>query len=198
MHGIKGWLVAGIGMNGGHHTPFNADGLMQDFGERREAIGGAGGIRHNQMVFGQLVVIDAEHNRQIRAVRRCRHQDALGTCRKMQRGFFFRGENAGAFHGDINAELFMRQLGGIFHSGHFDRAATHIDCIPMHDHIMRETAMHRVIAHQMRIGFHRTQIIDADNLKIRAAGFDDGTQHIAADTAKTIDGNTQGHSGFSS
>jgi hypothetical protein len=45
----------------------------------------------------------------------------------------------------------------------------------------------------MRIGFHRTQIVDGDHLDIGAAGFDDGAQDIASDAAEAVDGDFDGH-----
>ena len=57
----------------------------------------------------------------------------------------------------------------------------------------RETAVHAVELQQMRVGFHRTEVIDGNHLDIGAAGFDDGTQDVAADAAKAIDGDFYGH-----
>ena len=54
--------------------------------------------------------------------------------------------------------------------------------------------MHGIIAHQMRVGFNRAEIIQSDDLNIGASGFDDGAQNIAADPSKTINGNFYSHS----
>ena len=104
-----------------------------------------------------------------------------------------RGENAGAFEGNIHAHVLMRQLGRVTHSCHLDRAETHVDRVTGNLHLMRKTAMHRVKPQQMGIGFHRAKIVDGDHFNVPAAGFDDGAQHIAADAAKTIDGNFNCH-----
>ena len=53
--------------------------------------------------------------------------------------------------------------------------------------------MHRIVAQQVRVGFHRRQIVDGDDLDIVAVGLDDGAQDIAADAAKAVDGNADGH-----
>ena len=59
--------------------------------------------------------------------------------------------------------------------------------------VAREAAVHTVKAQQMRIGFHRSEIVDADDLDILALGLGNGAQDIAADAAKPIDGNTDSH-----
>ena len=53
--------------------------------------------------------------------------------------------------------------------------------------------MDGIEAQQMGVGFHRPQIVDADDFDIGAPRLDDCAQHVAADTAKAIDGNFYGH-----
>ena len=56
--------------------------------------------------------------------------------------------------------------------------------------------MHRIEPQQMRVGFHRPQIVDRDHLNIGATGFDDRAQDIAADPSESVDGNFDGHGGL--
>ncbi len=37
-------LVIGVGVNGGHQARFDAEGLVQDLGDRGQAVGGAAGV----------------------------------------------------------------------------------------------------------------------------------------------------------
>ncbi len=53
--------------------------------------------------------------------------------------------------------------------------------------------MHAVEAQQVRIGFHRAEIVDGNHFDIGAAGLDDGAQDVAADAAKTVDGDANCH-----
>src|SRR6516162_3488183 len=48
----------------------------------------------------------------------------------------------------------------------------------------------------MRVGLHRGEIVDPDDLDVLAIGFGDRAQHVAADAAKTVDGNANPHSSF--
>ena len=59
--------------------------------------------------------------------------------------------------------------------------------------VAREAAVHAVEAQQMRVGFHRAEIVDADDLDVRALGLGDGAQDVAADAAEAIDGNADSH-----
>ena len=47
--------------------------------------------------------------------------------------------------------------------------------------------MRGVVAQQVGVGLDRAEIIDADDLDIVALCFCDGTQHVAADPAKSVD-----------
>jgi hypothetical protein len=65
------------------------------------------------MILGQLVVIDAIDDGQVRAFRRRRDEDALRACLEMGRRLLPRGENARAFERDVDAERLVRKLGRI-------------------------------------------------------------------------------------
>ena len=67
------------------------------------------------------------------------------------------------------------------------------DRVAVDRHFMREAAMHAVVAQQMRIGLDRAEIVDGDDVDVLAAGFMDGAQDVAADAAKSVDGNSDGH-----
>ena len=62
------------------------------------------------MIPGQLVVIDAEHDGRVRAVGGRRNQHALGAGGEMRRCLGLGAEDTRAFHRDVDAEFFPRQL----------------------------------------------------------------------------------------
>ncbi len=89
----------------------------------------------------------------------------------------------------------MRQFGRVLDRRHLDRrvglaVGGDDEAVAFDGDGRRKSAMDRVIAQQMRIGFHRTQVVDRNHFDIRAIIFDDRAQDIAADTAKTVDGDT--------
>ena len=66
-----------------------------------------------------------------------------------------------------------------------DRAVADVDGVALDRHLAGEAAVHGVVAQQMGVGLDRAEIVDADDLDVLAAGFDDGAQHVAADAAET-------------
>ena len=102
----------------------------------------------------------------------------------------FDGEDAGAFQRDVDAELLPRQLRRILDGRHLDRAVADADRVAVDRDLAGEAAVHRIEAQQMRIGLDRPEIVDADDLDVLAAGFGDRAQHVAADAAESVDGDT--------
>ena len=51
-------LGAGISMDGGHGAHGDAEGILEDFGHRRQAVGGAGGHGDDGVIRGQGVIVD--------------------------------------------------------------------------------------------------------------------------------------------
>ena len=45
----------------------------------------------------------------------------------------------------------------------------------------------------MGVGLDRAEIVDADDLDVGAAGFDDGAEDVPADAAEAVDANPDGH-----
>ena len=56
-----------------------------------------------------------------------------------------------------------------------------------------KAAVHGIEAQQVRVGLDRSEIVDGDDFDIVAVGLDDGAQDIAADAAKAVNGNANGH-----
>ena len=110
---VEGRLVAGVGVDGRHEAVLDADGVVEHLGDRRQAVRRARGVRDDQMLLGQLVVIDAIDDREVGAVRRRGDDDALGARGQEDRRLVARGENAGAFDRDVDAEFLVRQLGRV-------------------------------------------------------------------------------------
>ncbi len=178
-------------MDRGHEAAVDADRVVQHLGDGRQAIGGAACVRDDQILGRQRVIVDAEDDGLVGAFAGGRDQHALGAGRQMRLAFLLRGEDAGAFHDDV--DFGPGQIGRIADRGDLDRAATHIDRIAADRHRGRKAAMHAVIAQKVGIGLDRAQIIDGDHLDIGAARFDDGAQHVAPDATETVDGDLDCH-----
>lgn len=69
------------------------------------------------MVLGDLVVVDAVDHGQVGAVGGCRDDDTLGAGGEVRRSLVLRGEDAGAFERDVDAEFLPRQLRRVLDRG---------------------------------------------------------------------------------
>ena len=120
VHRVERRLVAGIGMDRRHEALLDADRVMQHLGDRRQAVGRAGSVGDDDVVLGQLVVIDAIDDGKIGAVGGRGDEHALGAGGQMGRRLVLGGEDAGAFHRDVDAEILPRKLGRILDRGDLD------------------------------------------------------------------------------
>ena len=111
----------------------------------------------------------------------------------MRGGLVASGEDAGAFERDVDAELLPGQLGRVLDGGDLEFLIADGDLVAVDGHFMREAAVHAVIAEQMRVGLDRAEVVDGDDVDVLAAGFVDRAQDVAADAAKSVDGNSDGH-----
>ena len=193
VHRVQRRLVAGVGMDRRHHAFLDADGFMQHLGEGREAVGRARRIRDDEVILGQLVVVDAVDDGEVGVFAGGRDQHALGAGGQVGGGLVAGGEDARAFQRDLDAEFLVGQLGRVALGGHLDRAAADVDRVAGDLHLMRELAVHRIVAEQVGVGLDRAEIVDGDDLDVRTAGFDDGAQNIAPDASETVDRDLHSH-----
>ena len=64
MRQVEEFLIIGVGVDGGHGAAVDAEGFLENFGDGREAVGGAGSVG-NDVVGRRIVglVVDAENER---------------------------------------------------------------------------------------------------------------------------------------
>ena len=109
-------------------------------------------------------------------------------------GLVLGGEDAGAFHRDVDAEVLPRQLRRVALGGDLDLVAADHDRVALNLYFVREAAVHGIEAQQVGVGLDRAEIIDADDFDVLAAGFVDRPQDIAADAAKPVNRDPDCHS----
>ena len=185
--GIQGRLVARVGMHRGHEATLDPDRVVQDLRHRGQAVRRARGIGHHPVIVVQRPVVDAAHDGGVGVLAGGRDQHPPGTGLQVRCGLVAVGEEAGAFQNHVDAR--PGQGGGIPFGTDPDPALADVDPVRAFRDLAPEGAMHAVIAQQMRIGGGWIKIVDRHDLKIAAALFRDGPQHVAADAAKAVDGN---------
>ena len=71
MQRVEGRLIAGVGVDRRHEAFVDANEVVQHLGDRGQTIRRARGVRDDEMVLRQLVVIDAVNDGQVRAIGGC-------------------------------------------------------------------------------------------------------------------------------
>src|SRR5580693_7694977 len=150
------------------------------------------------MILGQLVVIDAIDDSQVRAFRRRRDEDALRTRLEVGRRLLTRGEDAGTFERDVDAEGFVRKLGRILDRRHLYLVAVDHHRVAVDLDLVRKAPVDTVVAQEVRVGLHRAQIVDGDDLDVLAARLQNSTQHQPPNPAEAIDRYLRNHRNVSS
>ena len=167
---------------------------LQHLGDGGQAVGRARGVRDDLVVARQLLVVDAIDDGEVGALRRRRDEHALGAGSQMHLRLVLVGEDARAFHDDVDAEVLPRQLGRILFGQHLDRRAeADVDGIAGDLHLAGESAVYAVVLKKMRVVLGRHQVVDGDELQVGALCLGGGTQHVSADAAKARDRNLHCH-----
>src|SRR5580658_131174 len=101
-------------MDGGHAAAENLEIVVNDFGDGREAIGGARGVG-NDVVPGGIVnvVVDSEDEGDIFILGGCGDDDFFDASAKVLPGVVGVGESSGGVENDLGADGFPRQRGGV-------------------------------------------------------------------------------------
>ena len=111
----------------------------------------------------------------------------------MGRGLFLRGEEAGAFERDVDAEIPVRQLRRVLDRRDLDALAVDDDEIAVDLHLCGELAVHGIVAEQVGVGLDGTQIVDRHDLDVRTTAFHDSAQDVAPDTPEAVDRDLHRH-----
>ena len=96
-------------MGGGKHSFFDTEGVMDDFGDGSDAVGGARGVGNNGLAM-RGVVIDAQYDGRsfFSFFEWSGEDDFLGAGVNMNGEIFFFGKAAGGLDDDIDIEVFPR------------------------------------------------------------------------------------------
>ncbi len=150
------------------------------------------------MLGGELVVIDAVNDGQIRILAGRRNQHLARAGGQMLRRIVALREDTGAFQRHVDAEVAPRQLRRVELGKHLDGARADIENAALNRDIAGEGAMHRIIFQEMRIGLDRSQIVERDDGDIVPSGFMYRPKDIAADPAKPVNAHPNSHAALRS
>ena len=193
VHRIQRRLVAGVGVDGRHHALLDADRVVKDADHRHEAVGGARGVRDDHVLLGELLMVHAVDDSEVGVFARGGDQHALGACGQVGGGLVLGREDAGALECDVDVELLVRQLSRVLDRGDLEGLVADRDGVALDLHVHVQRAVDAIVFQQVNVVFHRSEVVDGDDLDVRALVFQDGTKNQPTDPAKAVDRNTNSH-----
>src|SRR4029077_20640914 len=107
-------LVLGVGVDRRHQAPDQAELVIDDLGQRAEAVRGARGVGDDVLAAVVFVVVHADDNRQVFALGRRGDDDLLGSGVQVTLGLCGVGEDAGGLDDDVDPQVTPGQRGGAF------------------------------------------------------------------------------------
>ena len=188
-------LVVRVGVHGGHQRAIDPEGVLEHLGERHDAVRRARRVGDHvvrRRVVG--VVVHAHHDRDVLALGRRADDHLLGAGLEMGRRLLPIREQAGRLDHDLGADLLPRELRGISLREHTQLVAVDGDPVLRDRHLAVEATQDRVVLQQMREGLRVRDVVDADEVDVRAR-LPGGAQEVAADPSETVDTDLHAHRG---
>ena len=188
-------LRVGVGVDGGQQARLDAPAVVEHLGDRREAVGGAGGVG-DDVVLGRvvLVLVHAEHDGDVLVLGGRRDDDLLHGVVQMRLRLGGVGEEAGALDDDLRAFLGPGNLRGILVREDANLLAVDRDVVVVHDlDGAIEAAVGGVVAEEVGVGRGVGNIVDRDDLDVVGMPLQDRLQALPADAAESVDAYTCRH-----
>ena len=181
-------------MNSGHQAFYNTKLIVDNLGQRSQAVGGAGSVGHNRHILGVLIQVNAAHKGGgFLILSGGRNNNFLCTSGNMRGSFFSGAEHAGGLYDILGAAGRPRNLRRILLFVHFDGMAVNDKLTVFRLSATVELAVHGVIFEHINhvVGVDE-RIVDTYNFKnVRLSH--SGAENQATDTAKAIDANFNCH-----
>ncbi|GMT15539.1 hypothetical protein PFISCL1PPCAC_6836, partial [Pristionchus fissidentatus] len=191
---VDGLLGGGRGVHGGHQTLNDAEVVVDDLGEGREAVGRARGVG-DDVVVGRVVqlVVDAHHVHG-GISRGSRDDDFLGASLEMGVGLVDGGEDSSRLDDIVGASCSPGDLGRVLAVVHLDTVGAlallgHNEVVSLVLDAALEAAVGRVVVEQV----HHVVDVDegvVDGHHLNGVLLHGGAQHQTADAAKSVDSNS--------
>ena len=193
MRAVLQVLVLGVGVDGGHQTLDDADTVVEGLGHGSQAVGGAGCVG-DDVVDGRivLVVIDAHDDGDVLVLGGSRDQDLLGAGVQVGLGLGGVGEETGGLNDDVDAQLTPGKVRRIPLGEGLDLLAADLDGVIVVGDFFGEASEDGVVLQEMGEGLVVSEIVDGNHLEV-SAGCDKCAEVVAADAAKAVDSNLDGH-----
>ena len=167
--------------------------LVEDLGERRQAVGRARRVRDDLVllpdrIFSSLtpstIVMSGPLAGAVMTTFLAPAVEVLG-------GVVAVGEEAGRLEHDVDAEILPRQLRRIAQRQHLELVAVDRDAVALRLDSRVQVAEHRVVLQQVRERVRARQVVDRDEVDILVA--ERRPHDVAADPAEPVDPDPHSH-----
>ena len=163
-------LVAGVGVDRGHHAVADAERLVEHLGHGGQAVGRARRVGDDVVALGVVVALEVDPQRDgdVGLLGR-RGDDHLARARlEVLGGSGAVAEQPGRLDDDVGADVAPRQRSGIRLGEDRDLAVVDADGAVEHLDLARERPVDRVVAQQVREHLDVHHVVDADPLEVGA------------------------------
>ena len=193
--GIDGLLLARRGMDGGHQALLDAELLMHDLGERREAVGGAARVGHHAHIAAVEHMVHAHDEGRGRLVLGGRgDDDLLRAALEVAGRFLGVVVRAGGFDDVLRAAALPGDHGGVRLAEHADPVAVDDEVLILTLHRAGELTEHGIVLDHIDHVIHiRLAEIDAADVK-RLRTLHHDAQDDTSDSAEAVDADFDRHS----
>jgi len=110
---VNNKLVHGDGVDGSHEAFSNSPVVVEDLGDRGQAVGGARGVGDNVHVALVLIVVDSHHEHGGGVSGGARNNSFLGTSVQVESSGIGLGEDTGGFADEISSVLAPGDVAGV-------------------------------------------------------------------------------------
>src|SRR6056297_757054 len=186
--GVDQRLAARVGVDGRQRRGVDAELLVEDVCDRRDAVGRTGGVRDDVLAV-VLVVVDAVDQRLdgFFAFRRRGDDDLVGTGFEVEARVLFGPEDTGTLEGHVDVEVAPRQLAGALDVVQRDRGAADGQLVVFefeaveaaHDGVVLGEVLHVLEVHY---------VVDACEFEPRVLL--DRAEHAPTDSTESVESDT--------
>ena len=180
---INGLLGSSGSVNGGHQTGFDTEGVVQYFGDRSQAVGGAGSVG-NDVLASIGSVVNAHYEHRGRVFGRASQNNFLGTGSDVLASSLVGQEQTGSFGNNVNTDFVPTQVGRVTLSGNTYGFAVYNQVAVFNFNGTLETTVGRVVLQHVSHVVNIDQVVDTNNFDVRTLASQ--TEYETTDTAKTV------------
>ena len=175
-----------------HQAALDAELLVDDLAEGREAVRGAGSVGDDVLArVGRVVHAINEHRG--RVLRRSGHDDLLGTGRDVSARLLVREEQTRRLNDDLGTDFVPLEGSRILLGREADSLAVNDEVRAIDLDVVLEDAVHGIVLQHVGEVVGIEQVIDAHDLDVVREVFNSRAENHAADAAEAVDANLDSH-----